>query len=336
MTKFAKIACVFAALTLVLSFGTTASAQPVHGQPASALFFPVFDSGTNSDTLLTVTNTNTLLLSCGNGFRQGDVNIHYVYFNSVDCNEFDRTESLTPGDTLTVLASEHNPEVEEGFLWVEAQDPETGEAITYDFLIGSCHVVKTTGGAAGDFLWAYTPYGFTSLITSGAQTDCNSGAYFTDDDGDNDADFGGPDAEYSAFPERVYLDNFFAEDGVAIDLDNKIYLMVASRGITDASILAWDNNENRFSIGTGFNCWFGDALQSISLQFLEENMDDNAADELELAGGANLYTGWLELIPAASPVLGAFYTVKNGTDLGAGRELQYTGTWADEISFSRF
>ena len=247
-----------------------------------------------------------------------------------------RTEQLTPGDTLTILASVHNPEVEEGFLWVEAQDPETGDAIEYNFLIGSCHVVKTTGGASGDFLWAYTPYGFTSEVGTNPAGASDCGYNFTDEDGDSDADFGGPDAEYSAFPERVYLDNFFAEDGVALDLDNKIYLMVANRGITDVSILAWDNNENRFSIGTNFNCWFGDALQSISLQFLEENMDDNAADELELAGGANLYTGWMEIIPATSPLLGAYYTVKNNTDLGAGRELQYNGTWAAEISFPRF
>lgn len=339
MTTLGKSACLMAALFLVLAFASSALAQPVHSQPASALFFPVFDSGTNTDTLITVTNTNSSLLACGNGFRSGDVNVHYVYFNSVDCNEFDRTESLTPGDTLTLLASNHNPETEEGFLWVEAQDPETGSAIAYNFLIGSAHIVKTGGGAAdGDFLWAYTPYGFVSTA-GGPVTGC--GFATTDIDGGNDADFDG--IEYPFFPDRLFLDNFFAEDGVDIDLDNRIYLMVADRGITDTSLLVWDNNENRFSVGTQFDCWFGDALQSISLLFLEENLDDNAAPELVLAGGSQIFTGWMEVIPETSPLLGAFYTVKQNTDLGAGRELQYTGTFdadddgvGDPVNFPRF
>ncbi len=269
--------------------------------------------------------------------------MHYVYFNSVDCNEFDRTEYLTPGDTLTILASAHNPETEEGFLWLEAWDPETSEAIEYNYLIGSCHVVKTGGGSAdGDFLWAYTPYAFVSRAdgTTGASL---CGFDFTDDDGEGDADFDG--VEYDFFPARLYLDNFFAEDGAAIDLDNRLYLMVADRGVTDVSILAWDNNENRYSIGTSFDCWFGDALQSISLLFLEENLDDDAVDEIVLAGGATVYTGWMELTPDTSPLLGAFYTVKQDTDLGAGRELQYAGTWDadgdgygadDAVEFERF
>lgn len=333
--------CLVAVTLGVLAFGSAAFAQPVHSQPASALFFPVFDSGTNTDTLITVTNTNSSLVSCGNNNREGDVNIHYVYFNSVDCNEFDRTETLTPGDTLTVLASAHNPETEEGFLWIEAQDPETGEAIVYNYLIGSCHVVKSGGAAAdGDFLWAYTPYGFVSEVVDSTDS-CDRS--FTDLDSGDDADFGGPNAEYSAFPARLYLDNYFAEDGAALDLDNKIYLMVAEREISDALILAWDNDETRFSVGTSFDCWFGGALQELSLLFLEENLDNTSADELVLAGGTTVYTGWLEVIPEDSPMLGAFYTVKSGTDLGAGRELQYIGTWdadgddvGDEVSFQRF
>ena len=248
-----------------------------------------------------------------------------------------------PTDTLTILASAHNPETEEGFLWLEAWDPETSEAIEYNYLIGSCHVVKTGGGSAdGDFLWAYTPYAFVSRAdgTTGASL---CGFDFTDDDGEGDADFDG--VEYDFFPARLYLDNFFAEDGAAIDLDNRLYLMVADRGVTDVSILAWDNNENRYSIGTSFDCWFGDALQSISLLFLEENLDDDAVDEIVLAGGATVYTGWMELTPDTSPLLGAFYTVKQDTDLGAGRELQYAGTWDadgdgygadDAVEFERF
>ena len=340
MKNLAKFFFVLAAMTLVLGFGTNASAQPVHAQPSSALFFPVFDSGTNTDTLITVTNINSSLISCGNSFRQGDINLHYVYYNSEDCNEFDRTESLTPGDTLTILASAHNPETEEGFLWIEAQDPETGEAVVYNYLIGSAHIVKTAGGGAdGDFLWAYTPSGFRSTVNTGSTVTC--GYYETDVDGDSRADFNG--VEYDFFPDELYLDLFFAEDGAALDLDNRLYLMVADRTSTDTTLLAWDNNENRFSVGTEFDCWFGDALQAISLLFLEENMDDDAVAELTLGGGSVIYTGWLHIIPETSPMLGAFYSVKQDTDLGAGRELQYRGTWdadndgvGDGIEFPRF
>ena len=156
------------ALLLVLMAWTDhASAQAAHARPGSALVFPVYDSRPHAGTVITVTNTNSSRLSCPNQFRKGDVCVHYTYFDSDDCLELDKTVCLTPGDTITLLADAHNPEGTVGWLWVEAQDPETFEAITYNYLVGSAILVwaDQSGGQDRDFLWSYTPYSFRALVT---------------------------------------------------------------------------------------------------------------------------------------------------------------------------
>src|SRR5262249_13802716 len=137
------------------------------------------DSQPETATIINVTNTNLDRSVCdGNDRLQvGDVRLHYVYYGAKQADldagirtpwlEFDRFENLTPGDTLSVLASQHNPEGEVGFLTVKAITPDTDEAIDFDFLIGTAYIANSNL----DILWCYVPYSFQGE-GNGSQSTC--------------------------------------------------------------------------------------------------------------------------------------------------------------------
>ncbi|MBI1853083.1 MAG: hypothetical protein HYR85_22325 [Planctomycetes bacterium] len=297
-----------------------ALAQPVHAQPGSIMIYPLFDSSPGRGTLITVTNINESRLTCQqngpNGFRQGDVRIHYTYINGEDWNEFDTDEDLTPGDTLTVFADQHNPEQEMGFLWVEARDPESGEAIDFDYLIGSAIIVDT----GVDFLWSYTPYAFRGLPAGDPGPDVDGcGRELTDLDADQCADFDG--AEYDYFPDVLYIDNFFGESAT---FSNELTLMSASfdpNSSVSVRLGIWNNNETRFSRSFTFQCWTRIALSDVTNVVLATNL--RGADELPFNAGF-IQTGWVS-IDAEAPLLGVFMHKIVGQSFAAGHELHYTG-----------
>ena len=191
----------FAAVATLVAGATTAQAQPRHLQPGSLLIYPFYDSSPGAGTIISVTNTNSDRTFCPNeDFRAGDVVLHYVYIDGATWREFDRFEPLTPGDTLSVLADSHNPEMDRGFLTVKALDPVTLDAIDFDYLIGDAIVVQSDF----NFLWGYTPYSFRGLADDNTQQDCNR--ITTDDDQDGKADFDG--TEYDMFPSELFVDSF--------------------------------------------------------------------------------------------------------------------------------
>jgi hypothetical protein len=314
---------------LATGFAGLASAQPVLDQPASAMVYPYFDSTPNHGTLITVTNTNTSTIACSNPlFREGDICVLYTYFgfdrSRNFCREFNTTECLTPGDTLTVFADQHNPEGEIGWLWVEARDPETREPVDYDYLIGSAIIVDT----GTDFLFQYHPYGFRALpegapTTTGAGAD-NCGRENTDLNSDGRADFDG--AEYDYWPAKLYLDEFFQERGSAPTFSNQLTL--ASCDVdpfddddTRVSALIWNNNERQFSRTFNFECFFQGSLSSIS-NIVNGLLGD--PNELVL-GSRSIQTGWLSLV-GTDAIVGVFFQrVNNIPALSAGHELQFTG-----------
>lgn len=308
---------VLGALFLVLP--TLALAQPpdpnIHAIPASALIFPLFDSNPMKGTLISVTNTNTSTTSCGNGYKRGDICVHYVYVDGEDCSEFDRTECLTPGDTLTVIADLHNPHQVTGWLWVEARDPETLEPISYNHLIGSAIIVESDL----DFVWAYTPYSFRALVTGGEGSDC--GFPFTDVVNQGFADFNG--IEYEFFPDELILDNFFEQSG---RVGNEITLMsVKPFGDTNVSAIIWNNDEVPFSKGFVFECHTRGPLSLISS--IVEDLGGVSGEPLE-----RFQTGWIEF-RSSYGILGVFKHSVNraGLQFGAGHELHVDGTQAVEL-----
>lgn len=298
----------------------------IHAQPGSILIFPLFDSTPTKGTLISVTNTNSSTVSCGNNFKAGDVCVHYIYINkdddADDCHEFDRYECLTPGDTLTVVADEHNPQQLDGWLWVEARDPETLKPISFDHLIGSAIIVES----ALEFVWSYTPYSFKSLVTEctaeGSGTECgNLIRCFTDLDSEQDADFG---TEYTAFPRDLLLDSFFEEGSVKSVLNELTLMSVNTRQDTNVSALIWNNDEVRFSRGFVFKCHSRAPLSTISNVVRNLGGVTNGLEPFQ--------TGWIEF-NSAEGILGVFKHERQ--NFGAGHELFVDGT-RDGVSIDRF
>ncbi len=329
MNKMMTMATV--ALLAAGALAEPASGQPVHAQPASSLFFPLFDSTPGRGTLITVTNTNGDTDDCpgggSGGFDIGDIRLHYVYVNGDDCSEFNLDEDLTPGDMLTVFADQHNPEQDQGWLWVEARDPESGLPIDFDYLIGSAIIVDM----GTDFLWSYTPYPFRALPDDGPGPDVDAcGRELTDADEDGCADFNG--IEYDFFPDILYLDNFFAEGDVGSKvMSNELTLMSPIDEFEILRFGIWNNDEDRFSRSFPFQCWTRLQLSDISLVVRRQNLGGDP-NELVL-NGTSILTGWVE-IDAELPLLGVFAHIvtsaQQTADLVAGRELQFKDREGEE------
>lgn len=304
-----------------------AVAQPLHAQPGSYLIYPLFNSTDGNNTIITVTNTNQSEVSCGNGFRRGDVDVHFVYTDGITCAESNLDEELTPADQVVVLARGHNPNQEVGFLTVEARDPESGLPIQFNHLIGSAHVVNSEF----DFEWAYTPYPFIGLPGGSlglGVDDC--GREFTDTPATGNfssANFNG--LELSQFPDLLYLDSFFGEGTPAtrpnVSFSNTLYLMSTSSNLTSVRMLGWNNNEERFSRTFDFTCWTETSLGELTQAVTQANLSDDGNPD-ELGGVA---TGWLQFDPLAGSIgmLGVFVqnTTIGAEVFSAGRELQYEG-----------
>jgi len=302
---------------------------PRHLSPGSVMIFPLFDSRPGFNTIITVTNTNTSKVECPpTSFRQGDVVVHYAYIESDTWLEFDLDESLTPADTLTVLARGHNREQKQGWLWVEARDPEVPErAIDFDFLIGSAIVVNSDF----DFEWEYAPYTFRALTeeTGEDHGETSCGHKYVDEGSENDdftLDFDG--VEYDYFPRTLFIDQFFGEGNPAElpgnqSFSNTLYLMSTEMTGTTVNILFWNNNEVRFSRGFQFDCWTEASLSEISAIALESNLR-SSYDSSELNG---IPTGWVSF-NSEDGILGCFVQRISGAPnevLAAGDALHFTG-----------
>src|SRR6185369_14227338 len=89
--------------SVVLQVGAHAD----QGKPGSLLVFPTFDNTRGGLTLYTVTNTSEDQIN-------GSVNVEFVYINWVNCQEFNRTRTLTPNDEISVLTKLDNPNMHKG------------------------------------------------------------------------------------------------------------------------------------------------------------------------------------------------------------------------------
>ena len=290
--------------SFVLGLASVAMAQPRHNEPASVLVFPRFDSQPATSTIINVTNTNSDRSVCvdNDNLMVGDVRLHYVYFGALQSDldggssapwlEFDRYEDLTPADTLSVLASQHNPEGEIGFLTVTALTPDTDEKMEFNYLIGSAYIAN----AALDILWCYTPYAFQA--TGGGSTS-TCGHPIIDD---ADATFGNA---YSSFPDYLYIDSFFEE--MAGTFDNQLTLMSTSGQdfVNEVDFLFWNNQEDRFSRTFKFVCWTSVALSEVSAVVTNLNGDPN---EFQRETGWASINGRRVLDLAGNPVTDGDFT----------------------------
>ena len=252
---------IFALLAMLVGcLMASASAQPADLIPSSILMFPTVDSraGVGKGTIVSVTNTNaSRIVSPTNNFRNGDVQAHYYYIEGLAPynNVFNRKEFLTPNDTLTVLAGSHNPEMEVGYLLVVAEDPESEDAISFNYLIGDEIIVDV----AQNKLWSIPAIGFRALVTSGTRD--NNGRLKTDANSNGSVDFDG--TEYDLYPDVLFISSFFEQSA---SMQGELILVsgLGSYYQVDVNFLFYDNEEDVFSRDYHFTCWTSEKLENIS------------------------------------------------------------------------
>jgi hypothetical protein len=272
MKLLPKMAFAAAALS-----GMSLSALAGAGAPeaGSLLVFPCFDSNRGSDTLITVVNTNSDFNQVGQ-LHAGTVDVEFVYINRVNCLEFNRTRRLTPNDELTVVARLDNPNQREGYVYVFAKSPLTGQAISWNWLIG-IEQVDTAAGSSIDI----NPYVFKGVGANNATTDVNS-------DGLRNLD----GVEYEAAPDRLQVPRFIGQ-GPATSTLALINLTGAARFTAVVDFLIYNDNEEVFSAQYDFICWTKVTLEDVSGVFSNNFLLTTNHNVNESVLGAE--TGWFRM-----------------------------------------
>jgi hypothetical protein len=248
-----------------LSLGALANAGTP--EPGSLLLFPIFDNGRGADTYITVTNTNSDMTQVGN-LLAGTVDVEYVYIAGDDCFEFNRTRRLTPNDTITVSARADNPNERDGYVYVFAKSPTTGQAISWNHLIGIERVLD----AGGEDDFDVNPYVFKSPDADGTPTDHNG-------DGERNLDR----LEYEGAPDELLVPRFVGQDGSDSSELILINLTGAAQFTAIVDFLVYNDNEEVFSAQVSFVCWEDFDLLDISGLFGEtflESTNHNVNEEI--------------------------------------------------------
>jgi hypothetical protein len=263
------------AMTLTgLSLGAFANA----GAPeaGSLLLYPVFDNSRGADTYITVTNTNSDMSQVGN-LLAGTVDVEFVYIAGDDCFEFNRTRRLTPNDTITVAARTDNPNERNGYVYVFAKSPTSGQAISWNWLIGIERVLD----AGGEDDFDVNPYVFQSPVAQGSATDAN---------GDGERNLDG--VEYSAGPDQLLVPRFVGQDDDSSELI-LINLTGAAQFTAIVDFLVYNDNEEVFSAQVNFVCWEDFDLLDISGLFGETFLESTNHNVNESISGDEY--GWFRM-----------------------------------------
>ncbi len=241
-------------------------------QPASLLLFPEFDSGPGQVTLLTISNINR-------HYIDGNVRVEYRYIDGTSCLEANRTELLSPNDTITVTSFAHTGNTNKGYMYAYAVD-NFGRAISYNYLIGAAIRFDGIGGLDYDmnaFTWRAIP-------PWKALTDL-------DNDGIRDLNA----FEYEPTPDVIMIPRFM---GQSITTRGSLLLVALSGGIqfnTTINLQIFNDNEDPFSAQYTFHCWAKVPLLNISNMFSNSLLHASDDAPEEVLGDPNTETGWIRL-----------------------------------------
>jgi hypothetical protein len=277
----------------VTALGLASTAMAGGRNPGSLLLFPEFDNRQANLTLLTVTNTNGDTLN-------GTIKVEFVYIGKygpnntlLDCLEFNRTHTLTPNDTLSVITSAHNPQQEQGFVYVFAKDVNTGQAKVFNHLIGNEMTIM--GIEALDY--SLNPVSFKA-IGQGTNADL---------DGDTNRDLDG--LEYETAPDEIYVPRFLGQGGSYV---SELILLGLSGGTSFTTIVnfwIYNDNEEAFSAQYSFKCWERKLLGQINGAFTESFLDTTNNAPGEIVGASARESGWFRVYGGT-----AFSTAEQITD----------------------
>ena len=269
--------------------GVASSVHAGQGQPGSLLVVPTFDNTRGGLTLLTVTNTSDDQVN-------GAINVEFVYINGVNCQEFNRTRTLTPDDEISVLTQFDNPNQHKGYCYVFAKSKTTGAAVKFDHLIGSELVIEgapsgqsgQTDGVADYSLNAWS-FKAGSTLAEGSNTDINNNGL---------RDLNGN--EYEPAPDRLDVPRFIGEGG-PLSASSELVLINLTGGAAFTAVvdfLVYNDNEEVFSAQYSFVCWARVALTDISSVFDNEFLLTTNQSSGEVAGpppGTFNEVGWYRI-----------------------------------------
>ncbi len=259
------------------------SPSPHYRRPGSLLLFPEFDNREGDVSIVTVTNTD-----CTGAAGGQDIDVEFVYIDKNGCGEFNKTETLTPCDTLSLLTNYHNPNTEQGYLYAFAKD-EAGVPVVWNHLIGSLLIVS--GLEAFDY--GINPVVFRGLGMSNG-TEALAGSP-TDLDGDGNRDLDG--REYEPAPDVITIPRFLGQDAdTAGGIRSQLILIALSGGArfeTNVCFLFWNDNEEVFSGEYNFSCWDKPYLEDLSYGFRNDLLKSTQHDPGEIVGATNRESGWI-------------------------------------------
>jgi hypothetical protein len=216
-------------------------------EPGSLLVFPNFDNTRGEVTLLTVTNTNSDSVA-------GSTDVEFVYINGLNCQEFNRTRTLTPNDEISVLTKFDNPNMVKGYCYVFAKNHTTGHATSFNFLIGT-ELVFTNGmaGPGTNLIGIYevNPWTFKAIPPQGSDTDVAHGN--NPPNGLRDLD----NIEYQAAPDQLLFPRFLGQGGpLSVSEDLVLINLTGGQQFTaTVDLLIYNDNEEVFSAQYQFQCW---------------------------------------------------------------------------------
>jgi hypothetical protein len=259
-------------------------------QPGSLLVFPNFDNTRSELTLYTVTNTNDDTVN-------GTINVEFVYINGQNCQEFNRTRTLTPNDEISVVTKFDNPNMVKGYCYVFAKNKTTGHATSFNYLIATELVF--IAGNLGDHpigvgIYEYNPWTFKAIPATGVDTDKAHGT--TPANGLRDLD----DVEYQAAPDKLLFPRFLGQNG-PFSVQEDLILINLTGGaqfVSTVDFLVYNDNEEIFSAQYSFQCWARVHLLDVSSVFDNDFLvtTNHAANEIPgtTPTSAN-ETGWYQI-----------------------------------------
>ncbi len=254
-----------AALSILGLAALTTGALANGRNPGSLLVYPEFTQGNGTDTILTVTNTNSTT----------GVRVHLWYISGDDatrCQETNRIVNLLPRDTFTALVSAHITALgpQKGFVYVYAESS-SGQPISFNYLVGDLLIVN--GALANQYSVEVLP--FRSPKADGETTRS-----------DQDSILDLNDVEYEKAPAKVLVPRFMGQSANA-PFQSDLVLLSLSGGrnfTTIVDFLAFNDNEEVFSAQHQFSCWKKTALLNIngifSKTFLQNYTNDNPNEVL--------------------------------------------------------
>ena len=273
---------VLSGLTALAGLGMASDALAGGRNPGSLLLYPEFDNRDGEVTLLTVTNTAN---------SGDDVTVEFVYIGryadcgdssgpnggscDVNCEEFNRNAVLTPNDTLTLITNYHNPQHEQGYVYVFAKDA-AGAPMAHNYLIGN---LMTIDGIER-FEYSMNPVAYEGLAG-----DLN-GNGLRDMDGD----------EYEQSAQEILIPRFMGQGGSYRSELIFIGLTGGAAFSTTVDFLIYNDNEEVFSSEYTFRCWDRVRLNHISGIFNNsflQDFTDHASNEI--LGASSRESGWMRM-----------------------------------------